>query len=300
VFCASLCDVFENWDGPIVNHGGHKLYRDRKSLLGEAIRTAHECLIDAPYIEPLTLDDLRRDLFGLIDQTPHLDWQLLTKRPENVRRMWRVDGNGKDPGASNYLLRDNVWLGTSVSDQQTADKMIPDLLKCRDLVSKLFVSVEPLLGPVDLANLNDPEGWSIDPLRGIWQREYGPTFDEPGNVEGYGDGPTLDWVIVGGESGNQARRCDVGWIRDIVVQCKAAGVPCFVKQLGAFVVDSRADGGIHSQIRDEECWPDLTVDRLMPDNDPALMDGRVLLTHPKGGDPAEWPEDLRVREFPDG
>ena len=86
------------------------------------------------------MDDLRLDLFELIDATPNLDWLLLTKRPENVLRMWPASGNGKDPGAVDYLRRENVWLGTSVSDQRSAEKQIPELLKCRELSPVLFLA----------------------------------------------------------------------------------------------------------------------------------------------------------------
>jgi hypothetical protein len=91
-------------------------------------------------------------------------------------------------------------------------------------------------------------------------------FDCPGHDFG-----GIDWVIVGGESGGGARPCDVAWIRDVVAQCRAAGVPVFVKQLGAL---PRIDGGT------------LTVE------------GYRWVSDHKGGDPDEWPADLRVREFP--
>ena len=81
--------------------------------------------------------------------------------------------------------------------------------------------------------------------------------------------PRIDWLIVGGESGPHARPCDLAWIRSAVAQCRAAGVPVFVKQLGG------ADG------------PDsVTVVSGMRYRDRA------------GADPSEWPEDLRVREWP--
>jgi protein gp37 len=91
-----------------------------------------------------------------------------------------------------------------------------------------------------------------------------PLLEELGTLDLHG----IDWVIVGGESGPGARPCDVDWIRAIVAQCKAARVACFVKQLGALVIGSYGDV--------------------------------VRLKDPKGGDPAEWPEDLRVREVPRG
>ncbi len=175
VFCASLADVFE----------------DRPELV-----------------------DLRAELFALIDTTQQLDWLILTKRPENVRRMW-----------PDNRYRENVWLGTSVSDQMTANVWTERLIHLRDLTFILFLSVEPLLGPVKIPHLDQ-----------------------------------LDWVIVGGEShrsAKTARRCDDESLRDVVEQCRSAKVAVFVKQLGT----------------------------------------RKDLKHKKGGDMAEWPADLRVREF---
>lgn len=81
VFCSSLADIFEDWDQPIVDHKGEKLFRDdvgRYAAVFEKVASAR----------PATMNDLRHDLFGLIDQTPNLDWLLLTKRPENIDRMW--------------------------------------------------------------------------------------------------------------------------------------------------------------------------------------------------------------------
>lgn len=77
----------------------------------------------------------------------------------------------------------------------------------------------------------------------------------------------ISWCVVGGESGPGARPCDVAWVRSVVEQCRAANTPCFVKQLGA-----------------------------KPFEDGALV--AACLRDRKGGDPAEWPADLRVREFP--
>jgi protein gp37 len=77
----------------------------------------------------------------------------------------------------------------------------------------------------------------------------------------------IHWAIIGGESGNGARPFDLGWARSIVSQCREQGVPCFVKQIGRRSVD----GGIPFAHSD-----------------------------PKGGEPQEWPKDLRVREFPVG
>ena len=100
-----------------------------------------------------------------------------------------------------------------------------------------------------------------------------PDEDEPKRA-------ALDWVIVGGESGPKARPCDVQWIRTIVEQCRNAGVPCFVKQLGANALD--ADGSMHGRYQAGGIRHDFPK-----------------LTHSKGGDPSEWPENLRVRQWPE-
>jgi protein gp37 len=154
----------------------------------------------------------------------------------------------------------NVWLGTSVEDQVRADERIPHLLRCPAAVR--FLSCEPLLGEVNLWWLNAfDEGWG--PAGAPRER--------------------IDWVIVGGESGKDARSCDVAWVRSIVAQCKAAGVPCFVKQLGAWPREAvPADG-----------WPSGVL-RGIDDQAGSFLS----LKDGKGGDPEEWPEDLRVRDFP--
>lgn len=299
VFCASLADVFEQWDGLIHDHVGNKLalYMPNEGIFAVA-----------PYAEEppdncrwLTMDDLRRFLFKLIDRTQNLDWQLVTKRPENVSRMWRPFNGSPVPGMPG-TYRPNVWIMTSVSNQATADAMIPELLKCRDLVPVLGLSAEPLLGPIDFRKFIgyakyegnvpgqcvniDGETWHSDDYKCRtcgWGYPNDP--DNPKRV------PWIDWVIVGGESGHGARVCDIGWIRSIRDQCKDANVACFVKQLGANVEWSGMQGGYMDGVPD--VWP----------NDGNNVDTRrgnwrKILIDPKGGDWNEWPEDLRVREYP--
>ena len=213
VFCASLADVFE----------------DRDELLS-----------------------WREELFDLIDATPFLDWLLLTKRPKNIRRMWIDPHPEISEFNSTKWYRSNVWLGTSVSDQSTADKAIPELLKCRDLSPVFFLSCEPLLSPIDLTRLKNGNGETYDSLKAeVTTRD------------------AIDWVIVGGESGSNARSCRQTWIQDIVRQCEDANVACFVKQFGS---NAEEGPGVHR---------------------------KLLLKDKKGGDPSEWPEYLRVRQFPE-
>lgn len=183
----------------------------------------------------------------------------------------------------------NVWLGVSVENQEQADKRIPHLLRTPAEVR--FLSVEPLLGPVRLKFMrnvchrcNLPEKFTDNPRgsfkmgiplmdsarESVWCPSCGFTYEEVSDIH---------WVIVGGESGPGARPCNVEHIRSIVRQCTAAEVKCFVKQVG-----SKAQS--HS-CRNEACThPDCGMENWhLKDN--------------KGGDPSEWPEDIRVREFPE-
>ncbi len=201
-------------------------------------------------------------------------FQILTKRPDRMQSLlsrWRADDmytywhsySGAPREIDSWPLP-NVWLGVSVEDQATADERIPLLLQTPAAVR--FVSYEPALAGVEFDRIMRNDGWVVDSLRGVYSRHHDEGFDHPAAIEECGGGPRLDWVIVGGESGPKARPCVIGWVRDTVRQCKAASVAVFVKQLGALPTN-------------REGLPHYLMDR-------------------KGGDMAEWPEDLRVREFP--
>ena len=160
VFCESLADVFEDWRGQVTTHNGLWAIHNRR--FGE--ETDFGCARLGGGSDALYLDGVRRRLFRLIDATPHLDWLLLTKRPENIPAMiptTAVNHLGWNGTLAGYWhqakkLRPNVWLGTSIASQADADRNIPLLLKCRDLSPVLFVSAEPLLGPVDLSPFGSP------------------------------------------------------------------------------------------------------------------------------------------------
>jgi protein gp37 len=259
VFCASLADVFEDWDGPIHYTSGD-------------------------LIKGMTMADIRRDLFALIDATPHLDWLLLTKRPENILKMWPDNSPeqtanlwGKPGGRNAAKCRPNVWLLTSIATQADADRNVPLLLKCRDLAPVLGISAEPLVGPVDLG------------LDRIWCRHCLEFHDAGRDGMGCMDptkpcfrweailGDMLDWVIAGGESGGNARPCVIEHIDDLRRQCTTAGV--------AFPVTTNAN-----------LW-DFEPHQLGPWGDYAAS-ARIKMRDKKGGDWNEWPAELRVREYP--
>jgi protein gp37 len=173
----------------------------------------------------------RTNLWGLIETTPHLDWLLLTKRPENVLKMLSPLWNGRMP--------DNVWLGTSVENQEQADKRIPHLLRTPAKVR--FLSCEPLLGALDLNKaawgLGQPQ-YPIDIQAGM--------IDPRGDTESWDSGFTplraIDWVIAGGESGHGARPIRKEWAQCLQMDCERAGVAFFFKQWGEYVPAWSNDG----------------------------------------------------------
>lgn len=158
----------------------------------------------------------RADLFQLIRQTPNLDWLILTKRIGNAwpmiqRAMWSI---GMHPGM-HHALPSNVWLGATVVNQQEADRDIEKLLRIPATVH--FLSVEPMLGPIKPNRLH----------------AYCPTHDFDG---GFCSGicPDLrvvDWMIVGGESGSQARTMEADWARELKTHCQRVGIAFFMKQM---------------------------------------------------------------------
>lgn len=124
----------------------------------------------------------------------------------------------------------NVYLGVSVEDQTRADERIPDLLATPAAVR--FVSVEPLLGPVDFRQIRiagEPHSQTHDALSG-YSSDTPFEFVAAGLQDRMSRG-RLDWVICGGESGPGARPMAVEWARSLRDQCKAAGVPFFMKQM---------------------------------------------------------------------
>lgn len=254
---------------------------------------------------PNVTDETIDRVFAVMALAPRHTFQVLTKRPERMRKYLadtrrnipvynaatKITGgdfskfpgdmaNTRSSGGSWWPLP-NVWLGVSVEDQATADARVPLLLQTPAAVR--FVSYEPALGPVDFVpfiggnTYRCPCGWK--------RTENEMTFmgcdlyvcrDCAKRVERF---PPLNWIIVGGESGPHARPFHVEWARQTVADCETAGVACFVKQLGARPV------GLPVPSDGRAIWRD------------GHFDGRLRDNH--GADPAEWPEDLRVQQFPE-
>lgn len=156
----------------------------------------------------------REAFWSLVARTPDLDWLLLTKRPQNVMKLLPENWGTGWP---------NVWLGVSAEDQAAADLRIPHLLLLPAKVR--FVSIEPMIGPVQLRWVRNTGTEVTDALVGhVVSTQF--TVNSPVIV------PKLDWVILGGETGPGARRMEMAWARSVAYDCSTAGVPFFFKQWG--------------------------------------------------------------------
>lgn len=198
-----------NWSKPLA-------WDRAAAAAGERHRVFCASLADVFDNHASVLPEWRADLWALIRATPNLDWMLLTKRPSNIAAMLPDDWGAGYP---------NVWLGCTVVNQTEADRDIQKLLSVPARVR--FLSMEPLLGPVDLGHLSRKAGAGVHEYSAI-ECDIDPADDEWG-------GATIDLVIVGGESGPNARPMHPDWARSLRDQCNAAGVAFHFKQWGEWV-----------------------------------------------------------------
>lgn len=188
VFVGSMMDIFEK-PMPLINSKGEALTAGIVPIASYAKDTGM----------------LRERFFNqVIPECHNLIFLILTKRPSNINKYIPEEWKTNPP--------DNVMFGTSPCDQKTAETLIPQLLQVK---GKKFLSIEPMLGPVDLLNI--------------------PMFGFQGFIDYVENGPRvksfIDWVIVGGESGHGKRPMDLAWARSIRDQCERASVPFFMKQV---------------------------------------------------------------------
>jgi protein gp37 len=212
-------------------HGKRKRTSDdnwRKPLRWAKDANGHRprvfCASLADWLDNKVPREWRSDLGRLIEDTPELDWLLLTKRPENYEKLapWDVD-----------TIPSNVWFGVTCEDQPHYERRWAILSRARIRATVKFISYEPALGPLSKLQL------------------------QPG-------GGVPDWIICGGESGTDARRIKPAWVRAVRDECADLGIAFFMKQIG----DNHYG------------WP--------------------TNIRGKGQDMDEWPEDLRLRQFPSG
>lgn len=262
---------------------------DRPGIGGHIPLVLHPNRLDWPlrWREPRTVfinslaDLFHRDvpdsfiaaLWATMARTPQHTYQILTKRAGRLHHMLGKDGQRLLEAASDEATAraiyetpwplPNVHVGVSVESQRWADIRIPLLADPEVRAAVKFLSVEPLIEPVDL-RLGMHHGHDSDMGFDGWTRICLECSVEGRDVQWFppGEPSPIGWIIVGGESGSGARRCEVEWVRSVVRQAQGSLAPVFVKQLG-------------------EVW--------------AKQAGA---SHHKGGNPADWPEDLQVREMP--
>lgn len=232
VFVASLADVFEKYDNS-------------------------------------DIANWRFDLWNIVEKLQNLDILLLTKRPENILDCAPYTWHNQavtdqtehwERGPIVAKWPDHIWTGTSIENQKLVYERLPELVK---VPGKHFLSLEPLLGPITLRGGPNGIGGQICHRCGEFSfydqdGQYCPHCGRSGATVHH----HIHWIIVGGESGPNARPMDLAWVYDILDQCRQANIPVSVKQLGARW--AKEAGAIHR----------------------------------KGGDPDEWLAELRVRMFP--
>jgi protein gp37 len=206
------------------------------------------------------------ELLWTIFSTPELTYLLVTKRPGNFPdRIYKAAASAGLTGQpQNFVL----WLYEWAQGKAPANVWIgvsqgADQEAALEIPAVVhFLSCEPMLRPLDMTHAY-----------------------------------RFDWIIFGGESGTNARPCNVDWIQEGLKYCRENEIAAFVKQLGAAPVYTAAgmefkseDGRdfVRQRMADPKCW--------IPYNSPHNLAPKI--THKKGGDMAEWPEQLRVREFP--
>ena len=177
------------------------------------------------------IDSFRDEAWDIIRKCPQHIFQILTKRPERI--MDHLPPYWEE-------IRERCWLGTSMGSMGSIQRLYDLILPIQPSVK--FMSLEPLHGPIDIP------------------------FERPVDY-GHRMCDLIDWVIVGGESGNENgkylyRPCELEWIEHIVAQCKEYHIPVFLKQLGTHLAK------------------------------------QLKLKDRHGGDMSEWPEHLRIRQFP--
>ena len=197
--------------------------------------------------------DWVEEIFYMIENCPQHTFQILTKRPERMIEFfdWYIARNSDHSVELQWTMPDNIWLGVSCENQAMADKRIPLLMQIPAKVR--FLSCEPLLEPINLSKFL-PIEWSE--IAEDWIESW------PGIGSYSTDYP--NWIIVGLESGSNARRCDLQAVHSIINQCQTAKVKVFCKQLGTVWAK---ESGTYKQDR-------------------------------KGASPELWDKSFNVQEFP--
>lgn len=205
-----------------------------------------------------------KDVFRVMHSAKTHTFQILTKRPERMLEFFNW-GEGYFTWATDNILT-NVWLGVTVENQEQANKRIPVLLQIPAAVR--FVSVEPMLGHVDISPYlpHEVDSGGFDP------QGYPINITNPG----------IDWVICGGESGPDARPMNPEWARALRDQCQKANVPFFFKQFGTWIPNYEFDQS-GEESADNLWYNTLYSSRMRVGKDKdGYLDGKQHHEFPKG------------------
>jgi protein gp37 len=224
----------KNWLRPVVWNAQSHMSGVKKKVF---------CGSFCDWADPSVLEEWRKDLFDLIKNTPMLEWQLLTKRADQLPKLEKLywpDGP-----------LENVWLGITIEDRKRGEERMPFLLKANAAIK--WISIEPQLEYISLYTMGAIDFTPIDI----------PECEDNTHAESWFK--LVDWVVVGGESGNKkekplAAQFELDWADDILHECKLADVAFFFKQTGSRCTTTNLPG--------------------------------------KGDDPSLWPKRLQVQEFP--
>jgi protein gp37 len=242
-----------------------------EKILQEPLKTKKPCTIFVGDMFDLFHEAIPQEMIAEVLRVawklPRHTFQFLTKRADRMQRM--VSGMMEKWTEPEEQPPTWMWFGVSVESQKYADERIPLLLQTPAAVR--FLSVEPQLEAVNIE-------------RAFWRKL---SMDEiPGYAMNDGCSQGIErltqsgvsWVVCGGESGPHARPFNLAWAASLRDQCKAAGVAFFMKQCGS------------RPVFESTCplFPPTTKFGI----------GTVAFRDRKGGDPSEWPESLRIREFP--
>lgn len=182
------------------------------------------------------------EIFKCVRDCPHITFQMLTKRPQSMVD-WFCDSDfAKEPPL------DNLWLGTSIENQETANYRCRWLRSLARIGYTTFLSIEPLLNEIDLV-----EAGVIKPYSLIEQSQH-QEYEK-----------FVSWAIIGGESGHSARPCSLDWIGAIAQQCQVVGVAVYVKQLGTFWAKQFGTYRVDTKGSNPEVWPEVLRMREFPD-----------------------------------
>lgn len=244
-------------------------------------RRVFVCSMGDLFHEDVPEDFILEVFLTMVDCPKHI-FMVLTKRPKRMKdfiekfRSKRLGISGKTIEEMKAWPNKRIWLGVTAENQRTADERIPILLQTPAVIR--FVSCEPLLGPIDLSRYK--------PFDGECYCQDRPDGCKPRLARGCPE-TAIDWVIVGGETGPNARPMHPDWVRSLRDQCQKAGVPFFFKSWGEWIPSYKTGVEFElSKLKDNEVVMSgpgygIVMKRVGKKKAGRLLDGKVWNEFPE-------------------